>query len=121
LGDPKIDHVILGRLSKTGAIFPAAQVQREMSIKQRTLILAAQIREFISDWNDSDDQELQRQNVDEYLTRFGHTTLAVRDNLDLHGQRSPELDRLMYRFSFSYEDVRAVPVELENLANKLPD
>src|SRR6266436_3373799 len=98
----------------------ANQTSQDTPIKQQTLRLAAQIREFIRDWKDSDDEAVQRQNVDKYITRFGHTALAVRDSLDQHGVRSPELDKLMFEFSYNYKDVRAIPVELERLANSAP-
>ena len=54
------------------------------------------------------------------MTRFGHAALAMRDGLGQHGVRSPELDKLMFEFSNSYKDVRAIPVEFEKLANASP-
>ncbi len=87
----------------------ANQTSQDTPIKQQTLRLAAQIREFIRDWKDSDDESVQRENVDKYITRFGHTALAMRDGLDQHGLRSPELDKLMFEFSNNYKDVRAIP------------
>ena len=87
----KIDHF---------ATIPTADWRsQDPPIKQQTLRLAAQIREFIRDWNDSDDETVQRENVDKYMTRFGHAALAMRDGLDQHGVRSPELDKLMFEFS----------------------
>jgi len=44
----------------------------------------------------------------------------MRDGLDQHGVRSPELDKLMFEFSNSYKDVRAIPAEFEKLANASP-
>ena len=59
----KIDHF---------ATIPTADRRsQDPPIKQQTLRLAAQIREFIRDWNDSDDETVQRENVDKYMTRFG--------------------------------------------------
>jgi len=107
-----IDHLAI--------VSTADRTSQDIQIKQRTLMLAAQIREFIRDWKDSDDETVQRQNVDKYMTRFSHTALAVRDGLDQHGVRSPELDKLMFEFSYSYKDVRAIPAELEKLANATP-
>jgi len=84
----KIDHF---------ATIPTADWRsQDPPIKQQTLRLAAQIREFIRDWNDSDDETVQREKVDKYMTRFGHAALAMRDGLDQHGVRSPELDKLMF-------------------------
>ena len=101
----KIDHL---------ATIPTGDRRsRDPPIKQQTLRLAVQIREFIRDWNDSDDETVQRENVDKYMTRFGHAALAMRDGLDQHGVRSPELDKLMFEFSNSYKDVRAIPAELK--------
>ena len=82
----KIDHF--------ATIPTAGWRSQDPPIKQQTLRLAAQIREFIRDWNDSDDETVQRENVDKYTTRFGHAALAMRDGLDQHGVRSPELDKL---------------------------
>ena len=108
----KIDHL---------ATLPTADRRsQDPPIKQQTLRLATQIREFIRDWNDSDDETVQRENVDKYMTRFGHAAVAVRDGLDQHGVRSPELDKLMFEFSNSYKDVRAIPAEFESLRTRVP-
>ena len=50
----KIDHF---------ATIPTADWRsQDPPIKQQTVRLAAQIREFIRDWNDSDDETVQREN-----------------------------------------------------------
>ena len=49
----KIDHF--------ATIKTADWLSQDPPIKQQTLRLAAQIREFIRNWNDSDDETVQRE------------------------------------------------------------
>ena len=42
-------------------------------------------------------------------------------DLDQSGQQSDPLDKVMYNFSFSYENVRTIADEMEKLANNLPE
>lgn len=92
-----------------------------MPLKQSALLLARQIHEYIKDWKDTDDPGKKESNIQKYLQRFGLRASIMRDDLDQNGQHSDAFDKVMYNFSFNYEDVRTIADQIEKLANNLPD
>ena len=83
--------------------------------------LSRQIHEYIKDWKDSDSPQVQYQNVQNYLQRFGQRTSLMRDDLDRAGEDSSQFDGIMFHFQGSYKEVRLIADSIENLAEKLPD
>ena len=92
-----------------------------LPLKQSALNLARQIHEYIKDWKDTDPPDLQYDNVQKYLRRFGMRASLMRDDLDQYGQDSTNLDRIMWNFQQTYGEVRIIADETERLANNLPD
>src|ERR1044071_1315671 len=80
--------------------------QDDIPLQKEALILASQICEFTKDWKSADAPEIQSQNVEKYLRRFGTRALLIRGDLDQNGQQSDTFDQVMFGFSSTYEDVQ---------------
>jgi hypothetical protein len=90
-------------------------------LKKKALILAQQIRDFTKDWKDDDPPAIQQQNGVNYWHRFGLRASLIRDDSDQNGQQSDAFDKVMFEFTDSYADIRAIASEIQKLAEKLPD
>ena len=97
------------------------RAQDAMPLKKKALILAQQIQNFTKDWKDTDSPNVQADNVQKYLQRFGLRASIMREDLDQNGQQSDALDKVMYNFSSNYQDVRAIASEVERLAKNLSE
>lgn len=99
----------------------AYRAQDAMPLKKKALILVQQIREFMAGWKDTDAGNVQSDNVQKYLNRFGLRAQIMRDDLDQNGQHSDVFDKVIYDFSANYHDVRTIATEIERLGKNLPD
>jgi hypothetical protein len=109
------------KLSKQYEGLRIYRAQDAPPIKMKSLILAQQIHGFTKDWKDTDPPNVQSDNVQKYLQRFGLRASIMRDDLDQNGQQSDAFDKVMYNFSGNYQDVRTIASEIEKLARNLPD
>jgi hypothetical protein len=109
------------RLSKQVEGLRIYRSNDSVPLKKKALLLAQQIRDFTRGWKDSDPPEVKGSNGEKYLNRFGLRASNIRDDLDQNGQQSDALDKVMFDFDRSYDEIHTIESEIQKLAEKLPD